>query len=108
ECLSADQARDPGPGDEAEHQNEVGQGWAYHGGDDEGQDQPRHRDEQIDELYEDPVEPSPGVARGESDRHTYQSGDGGGADADQQRWPPAIEHAAQHVAAELVGSEQVL
>ena len=64
-------------------------------------------EQHVDDAHQHRVAPAAEEAGHQADGHAEQRGDGHRAGGRQQRGARAVDHARQHVAAELVGAEPV-
>ncbi len=69
------------------------------GGQRDGEDQHRQGDEDVGGAAEDGVDPAVAESGGEADEDAEEDLDGGGADADEQRDPGAVQEPDEQVAA---------
>src|SRR5262245_47265277 len=72
----------------------------------QSQDNERERHEDVDKTLHDRVGSPTPIAAHEAQNRAHQRASGGGHDANYERDAGAIEHAAEHVAAELVCPQQ--
>ena len=79
-----------------------------HRDDHDEHDQHGHGQEEVPPRGQHPVDPPPAIARKHPESGTEDHRDGGGESGGQERRAPAIEDAAERVAAELVGPEEVV
>ena len=74
----------------------------------DAEDHDRERPHDVQHVADHAVGPAAEVAGEQAEQHRHQRGDERGAHSDQQRVAPSVEQPHHHVAAVLVGAQEVL
>ena len=106
--LGADHARERRPADEADHEHQADEAGAEHPQHGEVQDRVRDGDQGVDQPRDGDVEPAAEVSGHDSQRDAQQRLQRHAGHADEERDAAAVDQAAEDVAAQVVGAEEVL
>ena len=96
------------PRDDDDRQSRIPEPRAEHGGNDHRENDRRKREEEVGRTHERAVGKPTEVAGDAADNRTDEGGEDHRDTRNRQRSTGAVENAAQHVAPEFVGAEQVM
>jgi len=105
--LAAPPRRELRPVEQRDDEDDVGEARPDGGGDRERDQHAGQRQRQVGDAHDRIVDATAGHRRDDAEQHADQHRRGHRADADDERDAAAVDHAAQHVAAERVGAHQV-
>ena len=105
--LGTGQAGDGGPGGQGDGQHRMVEPRAHGRHEGQRQDQAGERQHHIGQAHQHGVDPAAEVARHHAHRQAQRAHHHGDQHHDEQRDAGAVQQAAEHVAAELVGAEPV-
>ena len=108
EHLRPREADEHGRGRDADRDHRVGEAGAQERREGDGEDQEGTGEHRVGDARDQHVGPLAEIARERADGHADGKRDGDRDDAGQERGARAPDHAREHVAADLVGSEPVL
>ena len=103
----ADDASRGGPAQQPDHQRFEGEAAAEQGDDDDGDQELGQDLESLGDAHQHLVEDAAEEAGCHADGHSEPDADGRADQADRQRDATAMEDAGEHVAAEIVGAEEM-
>ena len=95
------------PPDTPQHHDDLQHAAAGDRHDGKQQQQPRERHPGVDEALRHQVQTTADEAGGAADQHCHHDGEDGGGQPHRQRQPRPVDEAAQQVAPDVVGAQQV-